>query len=95
MSRQPLCTLRLIARLCCTRRYDIEEYVREWLANNGNEEHPTFEHLSLIEVVLVDDRFEDIRPHVGISDAFISHMDMDPFLGGSTENGMGRESTME
>ena len=84
MSRQPLCTLRLIARLCCTRRYDIEEYVREWLANNGNEEHPTFEHLSLIEVVLVDDRFEEIRPHVGISDAFISHMDMDPFLGMSS-----------
>ena len=63
--------------------------------NNGNEEHPTFEHLSLIEVVLVDDRFEEIRPHVGISDAFISHMDMDPFLGMSNDNGMGRESTME
>ena len=63
--------------------------------NNGNEEYPTFEHLSLIEVVLVDDRFDDIRPHVGISDAFISHMDMDPFLGESKRNGMGRESTME
>ena len=95
MSRQPLCTLRLIARLCFTRRYDIEEYVREWLMNNGNKEHPTFEHLSLIEVVLVDDRFEEIRPHVGISDAFISHMDMDPFLGVSDSNGMNRESTME
>ena len=45
--------------------------------------------------MLVDDRFEDIRPHVGISDAFISHMDMDPFLGGSDFNGMDRESTME
>ena len=63
--------------------------------NNGNEEHPTFEHLSLIEVVLVDDRFEDIRPHVGISDAFISHMDMDPFLGECDTNGMDRESTMQ
>ena len=64
--------------------------------NNGNEEHPTFEHLSLIEVVLVDDRFEEIRPHVGISDAFISHMDMEPFLGVSNDNyGMDRESTMQ
>ena len=75
-------------------RYDIEEYIREWLMNNGNEEHPTFEHLSLIEVVLVDDRFEEIRPHVGISDAFISHMDMEPFLGDCSANGMNRESTM-
>ena len=45
--------------------------------------------------MLVDDRFEEIRPHVGISDAFISHMDMEPFLGMSDDNGMGRESTME
>ena len=51
--------------------------------------------------MLVDDRFEEIRPHVGISDAFISHMDMEPFLGESDDNGMcdnngmGRESTME
>jgi len=52
--------------------YDLCVFIRQWLNDNGHSQH------SLCEVVLLDDRFEDLREYVGIANAFFSHMQREP-----------------
>ena len=75
--------------------YDVAEYLRTWMREQ------TLDHLSLCEVVLTDDRFADMRHHVGPANLFWSHSQSEPLLGSRVggllnmgSNEMGRDSTM-
>lgn len=58
--------------------YDICDYVREWLGREGHQER------SLCEVILLDDRFADLRPFVGRANVFFSHLQLEKFLGNAS-----------
>ena len=48
--------------------YDLADYIRSWLKREGHQSK------SLCEVVLVDERFKELRPKVGVANVFWSHL---------------------
>lgn len=57
--------------------YDLVDSLRSWLKAESYEGH------SMCEVVLIDDRFKDLRKYVGKATVFWSHLQVEGFFGHS------------
>lgn len=54
--------------------YDLVSFINDWLIREG------YQHLSLAEILLTEDRFAHLRQYVGIANIFWSHVDVEPVI---------------